>query len=141
MKFTTNLVFKDNCEEAFRFYENVLGGKLIALIRVKDSPIAAEFPPESANMVLHAMLQVGEGILMGSDSPPNCPGSGPMSGFHVHLHAETPESAETLFASLSHGGNILMPISETFWAHRFGVLVDRYGTPWMVNCAKSLAPA
>ena len=82
------------------------------------------------------LLQLGDKLLMGSDAPPGR--QAPRSGFMVNIGVDTPAEADRIFGALSDGGKINMPIQETFWAHRFGMLVDRYGTPWMVNCEKPM---
>ncbi|MCR0981692.1 VOC family protein [Roseomonas populi] len=133
MQANAYLFFSGNCEEAFNRYQAVLGGQMLAMLRGTGTPAEAHLPPGWAEKILHACLDLGGTMLMGSDAPPNCPAGTP-GGFSVNVSVDTPEEAERVFAALSEGGEVKMPIAPTFWAQRFGMLVDRYGTPWMVNC-------
>lgn len=126
------LTFAGDCEAAFRFYERILGGK--AEIQTHgESPMAGEVPPAWHSLVLHAYLSTGGAVLMGSDSPPDRHEK--PQGVSVSLHVESPAEAERIFAALAEGGTVTMPMAETFWSPRFGMLVDRFGIPWMVNCS------
>jgi PhnB protein len=132
MKVQPYLYFNGNCEEAFTFYSKVLGLGF-QMTTHKDIPGTS---PEWASKVLHASLQIGETMLMGSDAPPDRyskPG-----GFSVCLNVESVEETERLFAELSIGGAVMMPIQETFWAHRFAMFSDKFGTPWMVGFNKPI---
>jgi PhnB protein len=136
MRLNPYLTFDGGCEAAFRFYEQALGGRIVAMMTYGDSPTAAQTPPELRGKVMHARLVVGDAVLMGSDAP-----SGrheKPQGFSVTLGIDEPEEAERVFAALAADGTVTMPIQETFWARRFGMLVDRFGTPWMVNCEKPM---
>jgi PhnB protein len=84
---------------------------------------------------MHARMTIGDTVLMASDAPPEH--QAPRKGFSVNINAATAAEADRVFSALAEGGTVQMPIQETFWAHRFGMLVDRFGTPWMVNCEKS----
>jgi PhnB protein len=129
-------MFDGKCEAAFRFYEQALGGKIVAMMTYADTPAAEHFSPEMRGQIIHARLEVGDTVLMGSDDA-----SGhyqKMQGFSITLTIDEPEEAERVFAALEAGGTVTMPIQETFWARRFGMLVDRFGTPWMVNCEKPM---
>ena len=130
----TYLNFSGNCEEAFRFYEKVLGGKIIMLTRMADMPMPS--PAGREQQIAHARMTIGNNVLMGSDSPSNQ--SSKPAGFAVNVGTDTPEEADRIFAALADGGVAHMPIAETFWAHRFGMCTDRFGTPWMVNCEKRM---
>lgn len=130
MQIHAYLNFDGQCREAFTFYQRVLDGEL-ALQTHGDSPMREHTPPEWHGRILHARLAVGEGVLMGSDSPPG--GHARAQGFAVSLNVESAGEAERIFAALAEGGQVQMPLQETFWASRFGMLVDRFGTPWMVN--------
>jgi len=134
MKINSYLMFNGQCEAAFTFYEQCLGGKIAFKITNGESPMAKETPPERHNQILHARFVVGDNVLMGSDSPPERYDE--PKGFFVSLNIDTPKEAERIFTALSDKGTVLMPIQETFWAHRFGMLVDQFGTPWMINCEK-----
>ena len=134
MQLVPYLNFNGNCAEAFRFYERVLGGKIEVLLTHADSPIAAQVPAEWKDRVLHARLVVGDQVLLASDSPPEK--YLPPRGIYAFAGVDTPEEAERIFAALSEGGQVRMPLQKTFWAGRFGMCVDRFGTPWMVGCEK-----
>ena len=127
----TYLFFDGNCADAMRFYERTLGGKL-SLMTHAESPMAAQTPPGSANRIMHARLEFDGGMLMASDSMAGQPYGG-MKGFSLSLIYPTAAEARRMFDTLAQGGRIIMPIEKTFWAEAFGMLVDRFGTPWMVN--------
>jgi PhnB protein len=132
------LVFDGRCEEAFRFYEQSLGGRIVAMVTYGESPMAQHAPPEWHGKILHARLALGDKVLMGSDGPPGRHEA--MQGFSVTLTTDDPAEAERVFLALAEEGTVRMQLQETFWAQRFGMLVDRFGTPWMVNCEKPRAP-
>ena len=127
----TYLFFDGTCADAMRFYEHTLGGKL-DLITHAQSPIAGEAPPGSADRIMHARLVFDGGTLMASDSMVGQPYEG-MKGFSLSLIYPTAAEGRRMFDALAQGGRIIMPIEKTFWAEAFGMLVDRFGTPWMVN--------
>jgi len=133
MKLNTYLTFNDQCAAAFKFYAHVLGGKIAMMQTHGDSPIAAQTPPERHASILHARLEVdGDVVLMGSDAPPQFRTK--PEGFSVSIQVDTIADAERIFGALAEGGTVKMPIQETFWAARFGMCIDRFETPWMVNC-------
>ena len=134
MKWNPYLTFPGTCGEAFRFYERALGGKIVAMMTHADVPAEAraQTPPEWKNMIMHARLEVGGNVLMGSDAPPDH--SEKPQGMSVALHVDDPKDAERIFAALADNGTVRMPLQQTFWAVRFGMLTDRFGIPWMVNC-------
>lgn len=134
MQFVPYLMFSDQCAAAFRFYAELLGGEIIALQTHGDSPVANEVPPDWHSLVIHARLKIGDQVLMGSDSPP--PYREKTQGMYVSLQLDTLVEARRVFGALAEGGVIKMPFEKTFWAAGFGMLVDRFGTPWMVNCEK-----
>jgi len=150
MDLNTYLFFDGQCEDAFRLYEKVLGGKITGLMRYSDVPSG---PPafKGCNRVIHASLRVGDRVLMGSDTPPG--GLDPMpsghrpeaykspQGFRANVTVDTPAEAERIYHALAEDGVVAMPIGETFFAHRFGMLNDRFGTPWMVTCPKPMQAA
>jgi len=125
------LFFDGNCADAMRSYERTLGGKL-QLMTHGDSPMTAQTPPGSANRIMHARLELDGRLLMASDSMVGQPYEG-MKGFSLSLIYPTVAEAQRIFAALADGGQVTMPIAKTFWAEAFGMLVDRFGTPWMVN--------
>lgn len=127
------LVFDGACAEAFRFYQQVLGGTIEAMITHAGSPMAEPVPAEWGDRIMHACLIAGDLTLMGSDMPPGR--AQRPAGFYVNLTVGQPAEAERIFDALADGGTVTMPLEPTFWAERFGMLVDRFGIPWMVNCA------
>ena len=131
LQLDTYLFFDGNCADAMRFYERTLGGKL-QLMTHGESPMAAQTPPGSANRIMHARLELDGRLLMASDSMVGQPYE-KMKGFSLSLIYPTVAEAQRMFAALAEGGQITMPIGKTFWAEAFGMLVDRFGTPWMVN--------
>ena len=136
MQLNPYLSFDGNCREAFQFYEKVLGGKIVAMMTWAETPMKDQSPPETHNKIVHARLIAGEDVLMGRDAP-----GGQYrkpQGITVTINTEEPIEAERIFQALSEGGAVMMPIAETFWARRFGMLTDRYGTPWMINCEKPM---
>lgn len=136
MQLNPYLAFKGNCEEAFKFYAEVLGAEILAMIKHRDTPMKDKAPPGMEEFVMHARLNLNGSLLMGGDAPDSWYKK--PEGFNVQVGADTPEEAERIFKALSEGGTVNMALSETFWAHRFGTCVDRFGTPWMVNCEKAM---
>lgn len=133
MKFNPYLNFNGNCAEAFRFYEQVLGGKIGEMTTHGETPAKEHVPPEWHDAVMHATFVVGDQVLFGADAPPQYYQK--PQGNYVALQVDDPAEAERIFHALAEGGTVEMEIAETFWAARFGSLVDRYGIPWMINCA------
>jgi PhnB protein len=134
MQINPYLSFNGTCAAAFKFYEKVLGGKLLMMMTYGETPMAAQTAPEARDRIVHARLAVGDMLLMGADAPPQF--YEPMKGMVVTLGIEKPDEADRLFKALSENGTVRMPIQETFWAQRFGMLIDQFGTPWMVNCER-----
>ncbi len=134
MQLNPYLLFDGNCEQAFKFYEQRLDGKIVSIMKHRESPMAGQVSPEWQDKILHARLDVSGQVLMGSDPPPEHYRE--MSGFSLSLGIDKPADAERIFHALAEGGTVQMPIGETFWAARFGMLVDRFGVPWMINCEK-----
>jgi PhnB protein len=130
------LSFNGNCAEAMRFYEKALGGKLEVLMSGAESPMAEHIPKASAHRILHARLVLpGGGTLYAGDAPEQMPYEG-IKGVSITVDYDTVAQAEQVFAALAEGGGqIGMPMQPSFWAQRFGMLVDRFGTPWVVNGA------
>ena len=126
------LFFNGNCKEAFEFYASVLGGKIAAMVPHAGSPAETSVPVDWRGKIMHAHLEVQGQVLLASDVPPQY--AQRMQGFHVSLTAKDIGEAERIFAALSEGGKVSMPLGETFWSPRFGMLTDRFGTPWMINC-------
>ena len=135
MELNPYLSFDGQCEAAFKFYERCLGGRIVAMMTYAGSPMEEQTPSEWRNKIMHARLIVGDRILMGSDAPSDR--YEPMKGFSVTLGIDDPKDAERIFHALSENGTVQMPIQKTFWAARFGMLVDQFGTPWMINCERA----
>jgi PhnB protein len=136
MKLNAYLFFDGQCEAAFRFYEKVLGGKIEAMLPHEGTPAAGQVSSEWLKKILHARLSIGDNLLMGSDAPPGR--FDQPQGFTVNIGVTDAGEAERIFHALAENGQVKMPIAETFWAVRFGMLVDQFGIPWMVNCEKPM---
>jgi PhnB protein len=128
MKLDVYLNYPGHCEQAFRFYEEHLGGRITSLSRHGDLPPRPNIPEDWQNAILHARIEVGGLVLMGADVP----GAEPMRSAYLTLRAESAEEAERLYALLSDGGQVFMKMEETFFASRFAMLRDRFGTSWML---------
>lgn len=135
MQLSTYLSFDGNCREAFSFYEQCLGAQVVAMMTFGESPACDQTPEESRDKIMHGCLQLGENLLMGTDATPGCPHRS-ISGAHMVVSVPDPGDAERVFEDLSRDGSVEMPMQETFWARRFGMTVDRFGVPWMVNCER-----
>lgn len=129
MKLRTYLNYGGNCAQAFRFYEQHLGGKITAMLTHGESP-EANAPAEMKDAVLHARIIIGDTEVMASDVPPGH--FEPMRSTYLSLHVDSNDEAERLHALLSDDGTIFMPMAETFFAHRFSMLRDKFGTSWMI---------
>jgi PhnB protein len=132
MQVNTYLIFNGQCEAAFKFYERCFGGKIEAMMTHAGSPAEAQAPPEWRDKIMHARLVVDGQVLMGSDAPPGH--FEKPQGFSVSLGMKDPAEAERIFQTLAENGKVQMPLQKTFWAQSFGMLVDQFGVPWMVNC-------
>ena len=126
------LLFNGNCEEAFKFYEKLLGGKIVMKMTHRESPMAAQTPPDWQDKIIHIRMDVGDRVLMASDAPPGHYEK--PQGFSVSITAKDPAEAERFFNELSKDGKVIMPLGKTFWSPAFAMLVDRFAIPWMVNC-------
>jgi PhnB protein len=135
MQLNPYLFFNGQCEAAFKFYERCLGGKIDAMMKHAGSPAEEHAPPEWRDKILHARLMVNGEAVMGSDAPPGHYKE--PQGFSVAIQVKDPAEAERVFKALSAKGTIQMPMGETFFAVRFGMLVDQFGIPWMINCEKA----
>ena len=132
MQVNAYLLFDGRCEEAFRFYEKCFDGKIVAMLTHKGTPAEQHVPAKWVDKILHARLDIGDQVLMASDSPPDRYEK--PAGFSVSLQVKTPAEAQRLFTALADKGQIRMPLEKTFWSPSFGMLVDRFGIPWMINC-------
>jgi len=135
MQVVPYLNFDGQCKAAFERYHQILGGEIVAMVTHADTPASEHVSQEWQDRIMHARLVSGDLVLMGSDSPPEYYEQ--PKGLFVSLMVETAEEADRIFGALAEGGEVRMPIQETFWATRFGMLTDRFGTPWMVNCEKA----
>ncbi len=127
------LGFNGNCAEAMRFYEEVLGGKIKVMMSGAQSPMSAQIPKEFADRILNAQLELpGGGFLYGGDAPAHVPYEG-IKGVTLALNYASVEEAESIFNALAQGGKVTMPFSPTFWAKKFGMLVDKFGVAWIIN--------
>jgi PhnB protein len=129
------LTFNGRCEEAIEFYKRALGAQVEMLMRFKDAPQEQQcmFSPGTENKVMHACLRIGDTSVMASDG--RCVGEPNFQGFSLSIQVADPAEADKLFAALSDGGNITMPLGKTFFSPRFGVVDDRFGVHWMIHVA------
>jgi PhnB protein len=128
MKLDIYVNYAGNCEEAFRFYEQHLGGTITLMMRHGEQPNPSNVPPEMKNRILHARIEIGGSVLMGADISH----AEPMRSAYLTLTVDSAQDAERLYAFLSDGGQIFMKMAETFFASRFAMLRDRFGTSWML---------
>jgi PhnB protein len=132
MQINPYLFYDSNCEAAFKFYEKALGGKIEMMLRNEDAPAEMPAPPERKQKIMHARISIDGEILMASDAPPDR--FNKAQGFAVSLTVNDPTEAERKFKALSEGGSVNMPFGKTFFSKGFGMCVDQFGIPWMVNC-------
>ncbi len=128
------LIFGGKCEEAVEFYKKTVGAEVEMMMRFKDSPEPCSpemVPPGTENNVMHASLRIGESVIMASDGGCNQPTG--FQGFSLSLTAEDADEAQRVFAALSEGGSVDMPLGKTFWSPLFGMLKDRFGIAWMIT--------
>lgn len=130
MRLHTHLNFGRNCEEAFRFYERLLGGEITMMMRVSDLPPEVPRPGGSPNAVIHVAMEVGDGQLIGNDVPPER--FQPVRSSYLYLAVDSAEEAERIYSALAEGGQVGMPLEETFFATRFGQVRDRFGVLWTI---------
>jgi len=123
--------FHGNCAEAFRFYQQCLGGEL-GMMTWGETPNSENVTAEWRDKITHAQLTADGAVLMGADAPPGM--QHPLGGFAVTINLQDTTEAERIFNALAQNGSINMPLQQTFWAKSFGMLVDQFGVPWMVNC-------
>jgi PhnB protein len=143
MKSNTYLFFNGQCAAAFKFYEQCLGGKITSMMTYGDSPMAEQASSESRDSpverlrqrIMNVILTVGDVVLMGSDAPPE--NFSQPQGFDVNLEFDNVAEGERVFNALAENGTVKMPLQQTFWTERWGMLVDKFGTPWMINCGQT----
>ena len=131
MEVSPYLFFNGTCEEALKFYEGTLGAKIEAVMKNEGSPAQEHVPPDWKDKVLHARFKIGDHVLMASDAPPGHY-SAPQ-GFSISVSVKDATKAEQTFNTLADNGSVQMPFGPTFWAKGFGMCVDRFGIPWMIN--------
>ena len=137
MQLIPYLAFNGECEAAFKLYEKCFGGKIEGMWPYAGSPMESQVPAEWRSKLMHATLRVGDSLLHGFDA---APGSYQKpQGFSVSISLKDTAQAERIFQALADNGTVQFPFQETFWAVRFGALVDRFGIPWAVNCEKGAA--
>ena len=132
MKLDLYLNYPGSCEEAFRFYEQHLGGKIVMMMRHKENP-NPQLPPDFGEKILHAQLELGGATLMGADIA----GAEPIRSAYASLTLDTIAEAERVYALFADGGQIFMKMQETFFSPRFAMLRDKFGTSWMLLAARA----
>ena len=132
MEVSAYLSFNGDCEAAFKYYGEVLGAQPGLLFRYADSPMADVLPAGWESKIMHGSVRVGGKMLEGADAPPERYEE--PRGFSLSLNVPNATEAERLFEKLGKGGEVVYPMAKTFWSERFGMVVDRFGIPWMINC-------
>lgn len=135
MQLNPYLFFNGHCETAFKFYEQCLGGEITTMMTYEESPdssMAESLQPEWRSKIMHVSLKIGDQELMGSDVLSEH--GEHITGFSVSISLNDPAEAERIFHALTKNGTVQMPFEQTFWAYRFGMLVDQFGIPWMISC-------
>jgi PhnB protein len=135
MQISTSLNFKGDCEAAFKFYERCLGGQLGPIFRYAGTPMADQVPAGWSDKIMHCSLTVGGLLLMGGDVAPESYEQ--PKGFSLSVQIKVTDDAERVFHELARNGRVVMPLEKTFWAARFGMVVDRFGIPWLINCEET----
>jgi len=139
MEMTAYLSFKGDCEAAFTFYQRCLGAQPGSIFRYGGSPMAGQVPPDWADKVMHGSLTVGGQVIMAADVLPESYEQ--PKGFSLSLQMKNVNDAERIFRELASEGRVVMQLEKTFWADRFGMVVDRFGIPWLINCEGATEPA
>lgn len=129
---STHLVFAGHCREALEFYADLMGGQVRAMLPYGDTPMAEQVPASFRDRICHAELVLGAHTIMGADRLPECYQA--PAGNEIALQYDDIALGEEVFRALAENGSVRMPFAETFWAQRFGMVVDRFGIGWMVNC-------
>ena len=135
MQMNPYLSFNGQCEAAFKFYQQCLGGQLGTIFRYAGTPLSDHVPPDWQDKVMHGSLTIGDQVLMGGDVAPDRYEE--PKGFSLSLQIRNTADAERIFRDLATDGRIVVPLDKTFWADRFGMVVDRFGIPWLINCEAS----
>jgi len=124
------IFFEGRCEEALDFYRTAVGAETLMVMHYKDSPDQSQCNPATLDKVMHASFRVGDSIVLASDG--HCKDKATFAGFFLTLNADTDDDAKRLFAALSEGGQVMMPLADTFFATSFGMLADKFGMQWMI---------
>jgi len=132
MQINPYLSFKGDCEAAFKMYERCFGGQPVSIFRYAGSPMADQVAADWQDKVMHGSVSVGEQVLMGADVAPDA--YEPPKGFSLSIELKSTSEAERIFRELATDGKVVLPLEKTFWAERFGMVVDRFGIPWLINC-------
>ena len=132
MKMNPYLSFKGDCEAAFKYYEQHLGGEMGAIFRYGGTPLSGSVPEDWPDKVMHGSITIGGQTLQAADV--SAAQYETPQGFSLTLQIKSTTDAERMFAALADGGQVRMPLEKTFWAERFGVVTDRFGVPWIINC-------
>jgi PhnB protein len=135
MQMNPYLSFKGDCEAAFKFYEDCFGAQLGAIFRYAGSPAEHQVPADWSEKIMHGSITIGDQVLMGADVTPERYEE--PKGFSLSLQIKSTGDAERIFNELARDGRVVMPLAKTFWASRFGVVVDRFGIQWLINCEGS----
>jgi PhnB protein len=135
MQLISYLIFDGKAEAAFKFYEQCLRGKITTMMRFGEAPGCENMPAETRDWLIHVRLEIGDQVLLASDCPPGRPYDG-IKGCSVSIQIRDKAEGERIFNVLKENGTVQMPYEKTFWAERFGMLVDQFGVPWMINCEK-----
>ena len=130
LKLDVYVNYKGNCRQAFQFYDLHLGGKITSMVTFKDLPDSSNVPEDRKDNILHARIEIGGSVLMGADIPH----AEPMRSAYLSLSVGSDEEAERIYKLLSDGGEIFMKMEKTFFASRFAMLRDKFGTNWMLLC-------
>jgi PhnB protein len=139
MQMNPYLSFNGQCEAAFKFYEQCLGGRLGAIFHYAGTPLADQVPADWQDKVMHGSLAVGDLVLMGGDVAPDRYEE--PKGFSLSLQIDDTAESERIFDALGRDGRVVVPLEKTFWAARFGMVIDRFGIPWLINCEESGRPS
>jgi PhnB protein len=131
MKADLHLVFTGQCSEAFAFYEKTFNGKIKMCMKFADAPEGVPVPPDMKDKVMHMAMPLGGVMLMGCDAPPDR--ATPMGGFQISASVTEEAEAKRIYAALSEGGSVQMPLMKTFWSPLFGMCTDKFGVAWMVG--------
>ena len=132
MEINPYLTFNGTCEEALKFYEQTLGAQIETMMKTEGSPMAEHMPPDWGDKIMHARFKIGNNVIMASDAPPGHYSK--PAGFSISISLSDTTKGEQIFNKLAEGGSVGMPFGPTFWAKGFGMCVDRFSIPWMINC-------